>query len=288
MASRCEVVLAGLNEAEATRLAALAEAEVHRIEQKYSRFLPDSVIGQINARAATEAVPIDEETRALLKYADHLFDLSDGLFDITSGLLQSVWDFKNKVIPSSKDIQPLLEHVGWREVEVSEGTIRFAKPKMQIDFGGFGKEYAADRAADVMMQSGAVSGYVNLGGDVRALGPRPDGTPWVIGIRHPRNPEKLMASIPLERGGLATSGDYERFMEKDGKRYCHILNPKTGWPVSTWQSISAIAPLTITAGTCTTIAMLKEQAGIGFLEESHLAYLAIDQQGRIHQQDDTT
>jgi thiamine biosynthesis lipoprotein len=154
---------------------------------------------------------------------------------------------------------------------------------MELDFGGFGKEYAADRAAEVLIGKGAQHGYVNLAGDMRILGPKPNGQPWQIGIQNPRDPGRVVATIPVERGALATSGDYERFFELDGKRYCHIIDPKRGFPVTYWRSISVLAPVAIVAGSCTTITMLKERAGLEFLESTGMDYLAIDQAGEIYQ-----
>ena len=156
---------------------------------------------------------------------------------------------------------------------------------MEIDFGGFGKEYAADRAAAALLAQGIESGYVNLSGDVHVLGPKADGAPWGIGIQHPRDPRKVIATIPVHRGGLATSGDYERYFEQDGKRYCHILNPHTGMPVNHWQSVSVLASTTLTAGSLCTIAMLKEADALSFLEQAGAVYLALDAQGQAYRRD---
>lgn len=282
MASPCEVVIAGAAPVQALQAACLAEAEVRRIEAKYSRFRTNSIIGQINTRAHAEPVALDAETQALLHYADRLYTLSDGLFDITTGLLQGAWDFKAGRIPDEGELAALLPHVGWRHVHVEGGALRLADPLARIDLGGFGKEYAADRAAAVLHQQGVASGYVNLGGDIRVVGPRPDGSPWQIGIRHPRDAARLLASIPVAHGGLATSGDYERYFEKDGRRYCHVLSPRDGRPVTRWQSVSVLAPEAITAGTACTVAMLKQDEALAFLRGSGLSFLAVDAEGGVH------
>ena len=139
-----------------------------------------------------------------------------------------------------------------------------------------------DQAAELLAAQGVRHGYVNLGGDMRFLGPRPDGAEWSIGIQHPRNAQRTIASVPFSRGALATSGDYERFFEVGGRRYCHILDPRTGMPVSYWRSVSVVSPMAIAAGSCSTTAMLLERDGLDFLEQSGLSYLAIDQDGRIY------
>lgn len=286
MASHCEIAIAGLDEGLAERAASAAEAEVRRIEAKYSRFRADSVLGLINARAHLEPVPVDAETDSLLSYADRLHGLSQGLFDATTGPLQAAWDFVAQRVPAPDELALALARVGWRHVKREGGTIAFDTPDIRIDLGGIGKEYAADRAGLVLWEAGAKSSYVNLGGDIRAVGPKPDGAPWRFGIRHPRDPQALLASIPLASGGLATSGDYERFFERDGRRYCHILSPTTGMPVEHWQSVSVIAPLAITAGAMATIAMLSQGDALTFLRSSGHAFLAVDRDGGIHTQKD--
>jgi thiamine biosynthesis lipoprotein len=156
---------------------------------------------------------------------------------------------------------------------------------MEIDFGGFGKEYAADRAAAILLKLGQRHGYINLGGDMRFIGPQADGSPWSIGIQDPRRKAAIVATVPISHGALTTSGDYERYFELDGKRYCHILDPRTGYPVQAWRSVSILAPLAIAAGSCATIAMLKNEMAVDFLDSTEMAYLAIDGEGQLHCKD---
>lgn len=281
MGGRCEVRLAAADEAAARRIASHAIDEVRRIESKYSRYRRDSVVSRINAGAGRYEVECDKETMALLAYADTLYAASEGRFDITSGVLRKAWDFRNGVLPQQEALQALLPLVGWQLVERGQAAVFLPRRGMELDFGGFGKEYAADRAAETLAEQGVAHAYVNLGGDMRFLGPRPDGKAWDIGIQNPRDMAATVASIPVSRGALATSGDYERFIEVGGQRYCHVLDPRSGMPVSHWRSVSVLAPLAITAGSCTTIAMLLEEDGIGFLERSGMSYLAIDHQGHI-------
>jgi thiamine biosynthesis lipoprotein len=134
---------------------------------------------------------------------------------------------------------------------------------------------------DPCLEHGLVHVPVHLGGDVRAAGPQQDGAPWRIGIRHPRQADEVIATVELAAGALATSGDYERFFEIDGCRYCHLLNASTGWPVRYWQSISVVAPVCVVAGSCSTIAMLLEAAGEAFLDSQGVRYLAIAEDGTL-------
>lgn len=281
MASRCEIRLAAASGAEARALAEPALEEVRRIEAKFSRYRPGSIVSRINAAAGLEPVACDEETMALLVYADAVHAGSGGRFDITSGVLRKAWDFRLGTLPSAQQLESLLPLVGWQHVRRDAAGVMLARAGMELDFGGFGKEYAVDRAAEILTAQGVAHGYVNLGGDMRFLGPQPDGAGWSIGIQHPRNPQATIASLPFSRGALATSGDYERFFEVDGRRYCHILDPRSGMPVSYWRSVSVVSPMAIAAGSCSTTAMLLERDGLDFLEQSGLSYLAIDQDGRI-------
>jgi thiamine biosynthesis lipoprotein len=282
MASGCEVVL-GADDAEQARvLAQPAIDEVHRVETKFSRYRPDSILSRINAAAGQDPVDCDDETWALLQYADALYRSSGELFDITSGVLRRVWNFRVPRVPSDEELVEVRRLIGWPRVELDKRRVRLPEIGMEIDFGGFGKEYAADRAGAILAARGVRHGYVNLAGDMRVLGPKPDGRPWMIGIRDPRRNDRVMATIPVAQGGLATSGDYERFFELDGRRYCHVLDPRTGRPVTYWRSVSVVAPLAVVAGNCTTIAMLKQSGGLAFLDASGMNYLAMDQHGDIH------
>jgi thiamine biosynthesis lipoprotein len=256
--------------------------EVKRIELKYSRYRADSIVSHINAAAGgDEAIEVDAETASLLDFADKLHALSDGLFDITSGVLRRVWDFRAGRVPEDAALQALLPLIGWSKVSWHERRIRLPHAGMELDFGGFGKEYAADRAMAILAGAGHRHGFVNLGGDIRVLGPRADGSAWRFGIQHPRQAEGTIASVDMVDGALASSGDYERFFERGGRRYCHILNPQTGWPVSSWASVSVTAPACVAAGALSTIAMLKGPQALEFLSTQSATYLAADTSMRI-------
>jgi thiamine biosynthesis lipoprotein len=281
MGGHCEIQLAAPERETAEKSARLAINEVHRIEAKYSRYLPDSIVSRINSAAGGgDLIACDSETLWLLDYADTLYKSSNGLFDITSGVLRSAWNFKEKIIPSDDKLKSLLTLVGWDKVEGGKEGICLPIPGMEIDFGGFGKEYAADRAAAQLMSAGIQHAYINLGGDVRAIGPQPDGSPWIVGVKNPRKQDSIVATFPIERGALATSGDYEKYFELGGQRYCHVLNPFTGYPVSYWQSVSVVAPLAIVAGSYSTISMLKETTATDFLDGLGFQYFCINQEGQ--------
>ncbi|MBI3524165.1 MAG: FAD:protein FMN transferase [Betaproteobacteria bacterium] len=279
-----EIILAAIDSRHARHLADLAVAEIRRIEYKYSRYRADSVISQINARAGVAWTACDAETDSLLDYADVLYMASEGLFDISSGVLRRAWNFSTQIIPAQDTLAQLLALIGWPRVEREPGQIRLPAAGMEVDFGGFGKEYAVDRAAALLLEQAASHGLVNLAGDIRVLGPKPDGSPWRLGIQDPRNSAGTIADIEVSGGALTTSGDYERYFEAGGRRYCHVLDPRTGMPVDYWRSVSVLAPLAIIAGSHSTITMLKQAAGKTYLDETGLPYLAIDHDGHRHRQ----
>ena len=285
MSSACEIRLDGGDEAALATAAQAAIAEVRRIEAKYSRYRHDSIVSRINAAAGSGvAVDVDAETAALLDFAGQLCASSDGLFDITSGVLRRAWDFRAARVPGRDEVQALLPLIGWPGVHWQDHRIALPRAGMELDFGGFGKEYAADRAAEVLIAAGQRYGFVSLGGDIRVIGPRADGRPWRFGIQHPRRGEgQTIATVEMASGALATSGDYERCFEAGGRRYCHILDPHSGWPVSAWASVSVTAPACTAAGALSTIAMLRGRAALEFLATQGATYLAIDPDLRLHQ-----
>lgn len=284
MASPCEILCWAQEQAHAAHAMAAAAEEVRRIEAKYSRYRQDSVIGQINAQAGRAPVAVDAETSSLLDYAHAVWTLSAGAFDPTSGVLRRVWDFKSASLPEAESIAALLPLVGWPKLHRDGATVRLELPGMELDFGGFGKEYACDRAAAVLQQHGLQHALVNLGGDVRVLGPQADGRPWRIGIQHPRQPETLIASIDLSAGALATSGDYQRYFELAGRRYCHLLDARSGWPVADCaQSLSIVAPLCLVAGTAATCGLLAGAQGWQTLEGRDFLWIGAVERSQFRQ-----
>jgi len=282
MASRCEVRVWAPDAATAQAWADRAIAEVRRIEAKYSRYRDDSVTTRINAAAGGAHIDVDAETAALLDFAQRLFEQSAGRFDLTSGVLRRAWDFTAQRVPAQCELDALLPLVGWALVEWHAPRLHLPFAGMELDFGGIGKEYAADRAAGELRVAGARHGFVNLGGDIRGIGAAPDGSPWRIGIQHPRTRGELLGSIELADGAIATSGDYERYFERDGRRYSHILDPRSGWPAQHWQCVSVAGPACVAAGACATVAMLlPRDAAIAFLQGQGVEYLAVMASGEV-------
>lgn len=268
MGSPCSINIYAENEQTGRNIIQQAFSEISRLEDKFSRYKTNNDLFHINQAAEMGTnIHVDDEFLALLNYADTCYQQSDGLFDITAGALRRIWNFDKRLLPSDADIKSALNGIGWQHVKVENNVIHFLKQKMEIDFGGIVKEYAADSAAALCAAKGISHGVINLGGDIKAIGPHPNGQPWSINIRDPLKPGQHMGKIDLYHEGLATSGDYERFFEIDGKRYCHILSPKTGWPVTGLSSVTVKAEQCVIAGSASTIAMLLEDKGVDWLEQ---------------------
>jgi thiamine biosynthesis lipoprotein len=275
MASPCELLMdieAG-EKVVAGELLSLAYDEALRIEAKFSRYRDGNIIHRIN-HSGGEPVEVDEESANLLDYADQCYRLSDGMFDITSGVLRSVWRFDGSDnVPSQEQVTVLLSNIGWNKVGWDRPVITLPSG-MEIDLGGIGKEYAVDKAAGILMQHHTASVLVNFGGDIRVTGPRRGGRGWIIGLERGvtrqscQHPGGNIQNLEITRGGVATSGDARRYLLKDGIRYGHILDPRSGWPVR-----NAPASVTVVAGTCTdagilsTLAMLHGKEAESFLQE---------------------
>jgi thiamine biosynthesis lipoprotein len=281
MGTACLLHLYTVDHDSAATVAHAAIAEVQRIEERYSRYREDSFLSRIN-RVAEQGgtLAVDEETAGLVEYAFACHRKSGGLFDITSGILRRAWDFSSARLPEQRVIDALLPLVGLDKVGWELQNLIFSTPGMELDFGGIGKEFAADRAAEICVSWGIEHGLVDLGGDIRVIGPHPTREPWEIKIRHPRVPDSFMATVAVERGAVASSGDYERFIEVEGRRYCHILNPLTGWPVRGLSSVSVLADQCLVAGSVSTMAMLLGREGVKWLQGLGVQYACLDEEGR--------
>ncbi len=272
MGGPCEVLLATADGDLARELADLAAAEALRIERKFSRYRPDSVIGRINA-AAGAPVAVDGETARLLDLAGRAHALSEGRFDVTSGILRRLWTFDGgDRVPSRRQVRALLPLIGWPRVGWRPPEITLPDG-MEIDLGGLGKEYAVDRTVALLADRSPIPALVNFGGDLAVTGPpSPDGA-WRVGVEDPGREDRAERLIELREGAMATSGDARRYLLRAGVRYPHILDPRTGWPV-----MGAPRAVTVLAGSCTeagllaTMAMLKGREAEAFLEAQGVAW----------------
>jgi thiamine biosynthesis lipoprotein len=266
MASPCELLLPTMDRAAALQLGSLVAHEAWRIERKYSRYREDSVTAWIHRNRGTQ-IKVDEETSGLINFATQCFELSKGLFDISSGVLRRAWKFDGSDrIPEAAAVELLLPLVGFDKITWQSPHL-FLPAGMEIDFGGIGKEYAVDKAYEMLATRRAAPFLINFGGDLRANRPPPHGA-WQIGVERPDSDRAAAMLLELEHGALATSGDSRRFLLKDGIRYGHILDPHTGWPVpDAPRSVTVAASSCTEAGLISTLALLHGAGARAFLQE---------------------
>jgi FAD:protein FMN transferase len=271
MASPCEVLLSSTDRSAALEMGTLAACEAQRIEKKFSRYRDDSVTAWIHEIRGTR-IEVDEETASLIDFANRCFELSDGLFDITSGVLRRAWKFDGSDrVPEPGAIRNLLPLVGFDKLEWRSPHLLLPSG-MELDFGGIGKEYAVDRAYEQLAAAGSAPFLINFGGDLRANRPPPHG-PWQVGIERPDTDREATMILDLEHGALATSGDSRRYLLKDGVRYGHILDPRTGWPVpDAPRSVTVAASSCTEAGLLSTLALLNGAQARDFLEEQGVRF----------------
>lgn len=248
MGTTCEIQYVCDDAALAGRFERMAIGWVEAFEAKYSRFREQSLISRINAAAGREWVEVDADVEQLLKLCDTIYFLTQGVLDPTALPLIRLWNYKSDhpSIPSDAAIATAKRLVGWTKVQRAPGRIMLPEPGMALDFGGFGKEYAVDIVAQIAQEHDIANVLVDFGHDLRAFGAPPGKPAWHIGLEDPRQPGSSAGSVAITHGrGIASSGDYVRRFVIDGRRYGHIVDPRTGWPVA-----NGMAQATVIAPTC--------------------------------------
>lgn len=275
------------HDAQPVAAAAVASAltELRRIDRLMTPYSTTSDVGQVNARAASQAVEISAETFNLIRTAQAYSELSGGAFDITFAAVGHLYDLRNRVKPSAQQVAMALPAIGYRQLQLDTDhrTLRFTHPRMRIDLGGIAKGYAVDNAVAALRRHGIESALIMAGGDTAVLGNK-NGKPWRIGIRDPRNAEAMVGALPIADAAVSTSGDYERFFVEDGVRHHHILDPKTGHPAKACRSVTVVGPnATTTDALSTTVFVLGPEKGMALVEQlPRIEAVIIDAQGQQH------
>ena len=272
MASPCELLLEVTERSSAREITEAVAREARRIERGFSRYRDDNIIHRINT-AGGARVEVDEETAHLLDFAAHCYALSGGVFDVTSGVLRRAWRFDGSDnTPEHDQVEGLLALVGWQRVAWERPYIALPAG-MEIDLGGIGKEYAVDRAAAIVRAATSAGAVVNFGGDLCVTGPRSSGAGWQVGVEAPDVAGRAERHIDIRHGALATSGDARRYLLKDGVRYSHVLDPRTGWPVpNAPRSVTVLTGTCVEAGMLATMAMLRGEDAEAFLSAQSVRY----------------
>jgi len=260
-------------------------AEMHRIDALMSPFREDSELSLVNREAADHPVKISRELFDLIERSLYFSRISHGAFDITFSSVGYMYDYREGVAPTDAEIRKALPGINYRHIILDrrDSTIRFARKGMRIDLGGIAKGYAVDNSIATLARMGFDQALVTAGGDSRILGDK-HGKPWMTGIRDPRRKDESVVVIPLSNVAISTSGDYERYFMRDGVRYHHILNPKTGKSVRATRSATVIGPdATTTDALSTTLFVLGWERAMKLLQSlPGIDGVIIDSNGKLH------
>lgn len=287
MGSRFDITIVAKDTATADLYIDTVVAEVTRIENLISDWRPQTQISEVNRNAGIKAIKVDREVFELTERALYLSRVTNGAFDISFAAMDRIWKFDGsmKVMPSPEAIARSVEKIGYGNIllDKEESTIFLKDEGMKIGFGALGEGYAADKCREMMIAKGVKAGIVNGSGDMNSWGRHPTGDAWKIGVTNPVDDNELFAILPLEDEAAVTSGTYEKYVMFKGKRYSHIINPKTGYPASGLSSVTILGPSAEFAnGLSTSIMVLGKNKGLKLLK-SYPKYrgIFVDDKGRV-------
>jgi FAD:protein FMN transferase len=263
-------------------------AEMQRIDRTYSPHRPDSELSRVNAAAATQPVRVSDELFQLVARAQEFSRVTQGAFDITYASAGALYDYRAGVLPDDLSLARAVQAIGWRHLQLDPSaaggaTLRFTRPGVRIDLGGFAKGHAVERCTQLLQRHGIRHAIVSAGGDSRLLGDR-RGQPWTIAVRHPRQTDGVVALLPLQDVAVSTSGDYERCFLRDGVRHHHLLDPRTGRSPSHVRSVTVVAPDGLTAEALgKAVFVLGVERGLELVEQqADVDAVVVDGNGQLH------
>ncbi|WP_407517623.1 FAD:protein FMN transferase [Elizabethkingia anophelis] len=287
MGSRFQITLVDKDSISAEQNIDKAVAEITRIENLISEWRPETQISQVNQNAGIKPIKVDREVFDLTKKGLYFSKLTDGAFDISIVAMDKIWKFDDSMdeLPSEQAIKESVRNVGYQNIilDNTNCTIFLRNPGIKIGFGSIGKGYAADKTRDLMKSMGVKAGIIDASGDISTWGTQPDGKLWAIGINNPFNDHKMAAVLYFKENSVTTSGSYEKYAEIHGKRYSHIMNPKTGYPSTGLTSVTITGPnATMANGFSTSVMVLGEKEGLKLLKQfPEYHYLLITDKGKI-------
>ncbi|MCT4013157.1 FAD:protein FMN transferase [Elizabethkingia anophelis] len=287
MGSRFQITLVDKDSISAEQNIDKAVAEITRIENLISEWRPETQISQVNQNAGIKPIKVDKEVFDLTKKGLYFSKLTDGAFDISIVAMDKIWKFDDSMdeLPSEQAIKESVRNVGYQNIilDNTNCTIFLRNPGIKIGFGSIGKGYAADKTRDLMKSMGVKAGIIDASGDISTWGTQPDGKLWAIGINNPFNDHKMAAVLYFKENSVTTSGSYEKYAEIHGKRYSHIMNPKTGYPSTGLTSVTITGPnATMANGFSTSVMVLGEKEGLKLLKQfPEYHYLLITDKGKI-------
>ncbi|MFG6489238.1 FAD:protein FMN transferase [Roseateles sp. BYS78W] len=285
MGTAIQVELWSEDRAQAEAAMAAVIAEMHRIDAAMSPHKATSELSRINREASARPVPLSEEMFGLLTRALHFSALSDGAFDVTFASAGQLYDYRAGVGPNDAALEVARTLIGWRGLLLQPDTrsVRFARHGMRIDLGGFAKGHAVDNGIAILRRHGIAHAMVSAGGDSHVLGDR-RGRPWTIGVRDPRREGEMVAVLPLEDVAISTSGDYERFFERDGVRHHHLIDPRTGQSARGVRSVTILADDGLTSEALSKcVFVMGWERGLRFIEsQPGVDAVVVDADGGLH------
>ena len=288
MGSRFDITVVEKDSVTANRFIAIAIAEMTRIEKIISSWDKNSQTSVINNNAGIQPVKVDKELFNLIKRSLAISKLTDGAFDISYASMDRIWKFDGSMetFPSKEKINKSVDKVGYHNIILDEKnqTVFLKLKRMKIGFGGIGKGYAADMAKKLLIKKGVEAGIINASGDMNTWGKQPNGKDWTIAITNPLNKNKAFGILPITNGAVVTSGNYEKYVVFDGKRYTHIIDPRTGYPSSGIISATVFAPSAELADAlATSIFVMGSEVGINRINQlPRIECIIIDDKGNIH------
>ena len=287
MGSKFEITLVDKDSLSAEKNIDKSVSEIRRIENLISEWNPETQISEVNRNAGIKPVKVDAEVFALTEKGIYFSQLTDGAFDISIVAMDKIWKFDDSMneLPSEESIRNSVKNVGYQNIilDKTNSTIFLKNQGMKIGFGSIGKGYAADKTRELMKSFGVQAGIINASGDISTWGTQPDGTPWAIGINNPFKDDTIAAVLYLKENAVTTSGSYEKYAEINGKRYSHIMNPKTGYPSTGLTSVTIVGPnATMANGFSTSIMVLGRKKGLKLIKKfPDYQYLLITDTGKI-------
>ena len=266
----------------------MAVAEVKRIENLISDWIPTTQISQVSKNSGIQPIKVDKEVYDLVERAIKVSQLTSGAFDISYASMDKIWKFDGsmKAMPTPEAIKQSVARIGYQKIvlDAKAQTIYLKEKGMKLGLGGIGQGYIADKIKDLLLSKGCISGIVNVSGDINAWGYQTTGKPWTVAIVNPMNKNKVFATFPLENSSVETSGSYEKFVVFDGKRYSHIIDPRTGYPAQGVVSVSVFAKQTeIADALATGIFVLGVDVGLNLVNQlKGIGCIIVDDKGEIH------
>ncbi len=288
MGCRFEITVVAFGEDQANDYIDKAIHEITRIEKLISSWDPHSQTALINRNAGVQPVKVDPQLFELIEHALAISRLTDGAFDITFASVVPIWKYDGSMsaLPDSVEMAASVSKIGYQHLLLNKAdtTVFLSKPGMKIGFGAIGKGYAADKAKALLIKEGVVAGIINASGDMSAWGTQPDGKDWTVAITNPLNKQKAFAWLPIQDGAVATSGDYEKFITLNGKKYSHIIDPRTGYPSTGLVSVTIFSPKAeLCDALATAIFVMGKDVGMDRINQlPQTECILIDELGQIY------